>query len=77
MNIGIIGYELTGDTEAIKKALDENNKEHGWLGVGAEQVNKSYIKYEYPAHHLLVKFVLERIIEEINDLKPIPSTAIC
>lgn len=68
--------ELSGDAEAIGKALEENRKEHGWLGIGAEQENKKYLDYEYPAHHLIVKYVFEKVIEETNDHAPKVASAI-
>jgi len=68
--------ELSGDTEAIEKTLIENRKDHGWLGVGAEQENKNYLDYEYPAHHLIVKYVFEKVIEETNDHAPTITSAI-
>lgn len=68
--------ELSGDAEVIVKATEENKKEHGWLGVGAEQENKNYLKYEYPAHHLIVKYVFEKVIQETNDHAPKVESAI-
>lgn len=68
--------ELSGDAEAIGKALEENRKDHGWLGIGAEQENKKYLDYEFPAHHLIVKYVFDKLLEETNDFTPFDPNAI-
>ena len=68
--------KLTGDEEAVTKALEENKKEYGWLGLGAEVVNKNYINDSYPAHHLIVKYVFEKVLEETNDFPPFDPNVI-
>ncbi|MCQ2273064.1 MAG: hypothetical protein MJZ72_09830 [Bacteroidales bacterium] len=63
--------ELSGDAEAIGKALEENRKDHGWLGIGAEQENKNYLNYEFPALALISKFVFDKVTEKTNDFEPL------
>ena len=62
--------ELSGDPEAIGKALEENRKEHGYLGLFPSATDSNYLNEEVPAFYLIQNYVFEEVTEHRKDWPP-------
>ena len=60
---------LSGDPEAIQKAQEENQKEHGDLGLMPESVTSNYLSNELAAYNLINNYVFEKITRSNKDWK--------
>ncbi len=61
--------QLSGDHEAIQKAQEENQKEHGDLGLMPESVTSNYLSNELAAYNLIKTFVFEKVTRSNKDWK--------
>ena len=55
--------EISGDPQAIAKALTENRKAHGYLGLFPDATDTKYLDYEVPAFYLIHNHVFEKVTE--------------
>lgn len=62
--------EISGDPVAIAKAVAENKKQHGYLGLFPDATDEKYLDYEVPAFCLIFKHVFEKITEHRKDWPP-------
>ncbi len=61
--------QLSDDHEAIQKAREENQKEHGDLGLMPDSVTSNYLSNELAAYNLIKNFVFEKITRSNKDWK--------
>jgi len=54
-------HKLSGDKTAIKKAITENKKDHGSLGVIPGQANSDYLNHECAALELIENYVFDEV----------------
>jgi hypothetical protein len=59
--------KLTGDEEAISRAIEENKKDHGFLGVIPGGSDKKYLENENAAACLIEKYVFEEVVFSEDD----------
>lgn len=68
--------KIYAEDEILKKVYEENKKEHGFLGEAPAIMLKDYIKYQFSARSLIIKYVFDEVLEEKNDISPRRSDAI-
>ena len=61
--------QLSGDPEAVKKAQEENLKDHGDLGLMPENVTSNYLANELAAYNLIKNYVFDEITRSNKDWK--------
>ena len=61
--------KLSGDSEAIQKAQEENLKDHGDLGLIPESVTSNYLSNELAAYNLIKNYVFDEITRSNKDWK--------
>ena len=61
--------QLSGDPEAIQKALEENQKDHGDLGLMPTSVTSNYLSNEHAAYNLIKNYVFDEITRINKDWK--------
>ncbi len=61
--------KLSGDPEAIKKAQEENLKDHGDLGLMPESITSNYLDNELAAYNLIKNYVFDEVTRSNNDWK--------
>lgn len=61
--------QLSGDKEALKKAQEENIKDHGLLGLMPEAVSSNYLDNELAAYELIRHFVFDEVTRTNKDWK--------
>lgn len=61
--------KLFGDPEAIKKAQEENLKDHGDLGLMPESITSNYLENELAAYNLIKNYVFDEITRSNKDWK--------
>lgn len=59
--------QLSGDPEALKKAQEENLKDHGDLGLMPESVTSNYLSNELAAYNLIKNYVFDEITRSNKD----------
>ena len=60
---------LSGDPEAIQKAQEENQKDHGDLGLMPETVISNYLANEQAAYNIIKNYVFDEITRSNKDWK--------
>ena len=65
---------LSGDEYVIKKAKEENLKNHGNLGM-PPSTKSNYLDCEDAAHMLITTYVFDEVISQENDWPEIPEDA--
>ena len=53
--------KLSGDTEAIQKAQEETQKDHGLLGLMPDAVSSNYLANDLAAYDLIKNFVFDKV----------------
>lgn len=61
--------QLSGDPEAIQKAQEENQKDHGDLGLMPESITSNYLENELAAYNLIKNYVFDEITRSNKDWK--------
>jgi len=61
---------LSGDKIALEKAILEDKKDHGSLGMVPSTTKKDYLLYETSAYHLIFQFVFDSILSQENNWTP-------
>ena len=59
--------QLSGDSEAIQKAQEENQKKHGNLGLMPEEITSDYLDNELAAYNLIKNYVFDEITRSNKD----------
>lgn len=62
--------EISGDAPAIAKAVQENRKAHGYLGLFPDATDEKYLDYEVPAFELIFNHVFEKVTEHRKNWPP-------
>ena len=65
--------QLSGDPEAVQKAQEENQKDHGLLGLMPDAVSSNYLDNELAAYDLIEHFVFDEVTRRNKDWKIKPK----
>lgn len=59
--------KLSGDPEAIQKKQEDNQKDHGNLGLMPEEMTSNYLDNELAAYNLIKNYVFDEITRSNKD----------